>query len=604
MLTRPPKPRLTQRPTLPAPNRDGVTAAILLAALLAIALWSFRGVGLSWDQMVKGSEYAASFLGRTVPFVWPSVGEIVWLSALTLAIVFCGTAMAAVISIPVAYLAARNTTHNRLTGLIGRFVGVTSRAAPDAIMAMIFALVIGQGALAGVLALGIHSIGMISKLTADAIEQIDPGPGRALRAAGATRMQEFWGATWPQILPAYIAIVLHRTDINLRVSVILGFVGVAGLGQQLSIAMQTLNYREAMPFAIIIFVLCVAFEVVSALIRRSLLGHQPTGRGIGQRLVRRFTSDPEQASVHGSVRDSVRADGRAASGVESRAQSRAESRAGSRAAKQAARPTHAQLGRVGKIPWTPERVQQSALVWSTVVVMVSSAIIAGTQGSSFANFWLNLDIAVGRLWPPSLAPEKWEATALALLETVQIAFAATLIAVVFSLLIGTFAARNLAPNPVVRGGARFLLVVIRGLPELLLALFFIILTGLGPGAAVLALGIGGVGLLGKLVADSLEEVQPGPERALSTVGATRMQVFAGATVPQAIPSFVGHTLYLLDTNIRSATVLGIVGGGGIGYMLSSAARINQHELLFLLLCVLVIVFAIEALSSWLRKLLS
>lgn len=588
MLTRPPQPRLTPRPTLPAPNRDGVTAAILLAALLAIALWSFRGVGLSWDQMVKGGEYAVSFLARTVPFVWPSVGEIVWLSALTLAIVFCGTAMAAVISIPVAYLAARNTTNNRLTGLIGRFVGVTSRAAPDAIMAMIFALVIGQGALAGVLALGIHSIGMISKLTADAIEQIDPGPGRALRAAGATRMQEFWGATWPQILPAYIAIVLHRTDINLRVSVILGFVGVAGLGQQLSIAMQTLNYREAMPFAIIIFVLCVAFEVVSALIRRSLLGHQPTGGGIGQRLVRRFTVDPVQAGAQAG----------------SQAESRAAQRAARHTAKRAARPTHAQLGRAGMIPWTPERVQQSTLIWSTVVVMVSSVIIAGTQGSSFANFWLNLGIAVGRLWPPSLAPEKWEATALALLETVQIAFAATLIAVVFSLLIGTFAARNVAPNPVVRGGARFLLVVIRGLPELLLALFFIILTGLGPGAAVLALGIGGVGLLGKLVADSLEEVQPGPERALTTVGATRLQVFAGATVPQAIPSFVGHTLYLLDTNIRSATVLGIVGGGGIGYMLSSAARINQHELLFLLLCVLVIVFAVEALSSWLRKLLS
>ena len=566
-LLLPPRPRLTRRQTLPKPNRDGVTAAVLLAALLAIALWSFRGVGLSWDQVVKGSDYAASFLERTVPFVWPTPGEILWLSALTLAIVFCGTAMAAILSIPIAYIAARNTTPGRLSGLLGRFMGVATRAAPDAIMAMIFALVIGQGALAGVLALGIHSIGMISKLTADAIEQVDPGPARALRATGATRAQEFWGATWPQLLPAYIAIVLHRTDINLRVSVILGFVGVAGLGQQLSIAMQTLNYREAMPFAIIIFVLCVAFEIVSALIRRSLLGRQPAGRSIADRLVRRFT--PDQARhVRGG------------------------------------RPTHAQLGQIGRIPWTRERVQQATLVWGTICVMIASVAIAATQGSTFANFWTNLSIATGRLWPPSLARDKWGATGLALLETVQIAFAATLIAVVFSLLIGTFAARNVAPNSSVRGAARFMLVVIRGLPELLLALFFIILTGLGPGAAVLALGIGGIGLLGKLVADSLEEVQAGPERAISAVGATRVQVFAGATVPQAIPSFVGHTLYLLDTNIRSATVLGIVGGGGIGYMLSSAARINQHELLFLLLCVLVIVFAVEALSSWLRRLLA
>nr|WP_256448945.1 ABC transporter permease subunit [Leucobacter chinensis] len=172
------------------------------------------------------------------------------------------------------------------------------------------------------------------------------------------------------------------------------------------------------------------------------------------------------------------------------------------------------------------------------------------------------------------------------------------------MLLGALAARNVSPSPGVRAGARLTLVVIRGLPELLLALFFIILTGLGPGAAVLALGIGGVGLLGKLVADSLEEVNPGPEQALFAVGATRPQMFAAATFPQAVPSFVGHTLYLLDTNIRSATVLGIVGGGGIGYMLSSAARVNQHELLFLLLCVLVIVFLVEGLSSLLRKMLA
>lgn len=533
-----------------------------------------QSVGLSWQQLARGTEYAVSFLGRTVPFVWPSLGDVLWLSALTLAIVFCGTALAAVISIPVAYLAARNTTSNHFTGALGRFLGVTTRAAPDAIMAMIFALIIGQGALAGVLALGIHSVGMISKLTADAIEQIDAGPVEALSSSGASKRQQFWAAIWPQVLPAYIAIVLHRADINLRVSVILGFVGVAGLGQQLSISMQTLNYREAMPYAIIIFALCVLFEIVSALLRRSLLGTQPEGASIANRLVRRFTVDQQALNETSFSASPTR------------------------------RKSHADIGRAGRIPWTADRIRQTALIWGTILILASSTIIAATQGSSFAYFWKNLGIAGARLWPPSLARDKWEATALALAETVQIALAATLFAVVFSLLLGAFAARNVAPNIGMRAGARFTLLVIRGLPELLLALFFIILTGLGPGAAVLALGIGGIGLLGKLIADSLEEVNPGPERALLAVGATRPQVFTAATFPQAIPSLVGHILYLLDTNIRSATVLGIVGGGGIGYMLSSAARINQHELLFLLLCVLVIVFLVEALSSLLRRLLA
>ena len=563
---------------LPFPSRNALTAGILLLALLVVGLWSLSGVGLSWQQIARGVDYAGSFLARAVPFVWPSIPEILWLSALTLAIVFCGTAMAAIISIPVAYLAARNTTPTRWGGALGRFLGVATRAAPDAIMAMIFAMVIGQGALAGVLALGIHSVGMISKLTADAIEQVPDGPRLALRAAGATKSQEFWGAVWPQALPAFIAIVLHRADINLRVSVILGFVGVAGLGQQLSIAMQTLNYREALPFAIIIFVLCVAFEIVSALIRRFLLGAPVARRTLAHRLVRALPGGGAEAGAGEN-------DGPAG-------QSAATGRSLGRAAG------------AGRVPWTADRLKSSALVWGTATLIGVSIALAATQESSFANFWKNLGIAAARLWPPALPPEKWEATAGALTETVQIAFAATLLALAGSLILGVFSARNVAPNPAVRGASRFVLVVIRGLPELLLALFFIILTGLGPGAAVLALAIGGVGLLGKLFADSIEEVDRGPELALNAVGATRAQVFTAATFPQATPALVGHTLYLLDTNIRSATVLGIVGGGGIGYMLSSAARINQHELLALLLCVLVIVFAVEGLASWIRRLIA
>lgn len=553
----PAAPPVGPRTTLAPPSRNTVTAAVLLFGLLAFSLWSLGEMDLRIDFT-----YALSFLERTVPFVWPSLPDALWYSVLTLAIVISGTVMAAVLSIPVAYLAANNTTPAQSTRWLGRFLSVTSRAAPDAIMAMIFALVIGQGALAGVLALGLHSIGMISKLTADAIEQIDEGPRLALRAAGATRSQEFWGAVWPQIMPSYIATVLHRTDINLRVSVILGFVGVSGLGYELSHALNTLNYREAMPWAIIIFALCVAFEIISSVVRKTLLGVQPTGRGLGDRIVRRATRD--------------RADGQ----------------------KPAA---GAAAGRIR--PWTSERVKTTSFAWIAVVAIVASVVISATQGSNFTNFWLNASIAFNRLWPPALAESKWETTAEKLFETVQIAGAATLLALVASAVIGSFAARNVAPNAGVRGGFRFLLVIIRGLPELLLCIFFIILTGLGPGAAVIALGIGGVGLLGKLMADSLEEVNPGPERALRATGATRVQIFTSATLPQAAPAFVGHILYLFDTNIRAATILGIVGAGGIGYMLAGAARINQHELLVLLLCVLVIVFLVEALSSFIRQLI-
>lgn len=115
-----------------------------------------------------------------------------------------------------------------------------------------------------------------------------------------------------------------------------------------------------------------------------------------------------------------------------------------------------------------------------------------------------------------------------------------------------------------RGGMRLLLVGIRGVPEVILAIVLIVVTGLGTQAGTLALALGGVGLLGKLLADSFEEVSSGPERALAATGATRLQVYAGATLPQGTRALIGHTFYMLDTNIRAATLLGIVGAGESG----------------------------------------
>lgn len=558
----PPAPAPPRR-TLSAPQPRIIVAAALLFGLFAAAIWSIADLGISLNQIERGIEYAGRFLQRTVPFVWPSFGDALWLSILTLAIVICGTVLAAIISIPVAYLAARNTSPSWATRGLGRFAGVWARAWPDAFLAGIFASVLSQSALPGVLALGFHSVGMISKLTADAIEQIDEGPRLALRAAGATKSQEFWGAIWPQILPSFVATVLHRTDINLRVSVILGFVGVAGLGLELSLALRTLNYREAMPWAIIIFGLCVLFEIVSTSVRSLLLGVTPTGRSIGSRLGRKALSS--------STADA------AAPAAPAAAASRVR-------------------------PWTRERRQITGFTWLGIFALLGSMVVVALDMPNLTNFWLNAGIAWNRMWPPAVDPIKWPAIGEAMLLTVQIALIATLFSTIFSLVIGSLAARNVAPTNGVRAGFRFALVGIRGLPELLLAFFFIIFTGLGPMAAIVALSIGGVGLLGKLFADSLEEVNPGPERALRATGASRLQIFGSATLPQATPALIGHVLYMLDTNIRSSALLGIIGAGGIGLLILNAQRINQHEMLALLLLLVGLVLVVEALSSWIRQL--
>ncbi|WP_338371874.1 PhnE/PtxC family ABC transporter permease, partial [Enterococcus faecium] len=126
----------------------------------------------------------------------------------------------------------------------------------------------------GILAIGIHSIGMISKMFADAIEQIDEGPRLAVRAAGGSKMQEFTSGILPQVLPSWVATVLHRNDINLRGSVVLGYVGVAGLGLEMSYAFKSLNYGKGLGIALVIFILCVAMEIVSSMVRGAMLGEQ------------------------------------------------------------------------------------------------------------------------------------------------------------------------------------------------------------------------------------------------------------------------------------------------------------------------------------------
>ena len=187
----------------------------------------------------------------------------------------------------------------------------------------------------------------------------------------------------------------------------------------------------------------------------------------------------------------------------------------------------------------------------------------------------------------------------------QIALAATLIGAVLALPVGSLAARNVAPTPGVATVFRIVIVMVRGLPELVLAIVFVVITGLGPVAGSLALAIGAVGLLGKLVADSLEETDVRVQQAVRAAGATRLQVFVAVTLPQAAPAFVAHLLYQLDVNIRSATLLGIVGAGGIGFYLLNASRVMQFDVVTtIMLMVFATVMVVELLALWLRRAVS
>lgn len=187
-------------------------------------------------------------------------------------------------------------------------------------------------------------------------------------------------------------------------------------------------------------------------------------------------------------------------------------------------------------------------------------------------------------------------------ETLTIAFWGTLLAVIMSAPLAFFSARNLTPHPALYGAARALVSLLRAVPELVSALFLVVAYGFGPIAGVLALALHGAGFLGKFYAEDVEAADPKPQEALAATGANRLKVLRFAILPQVMPQYIGYTLYVLDRNFRMATVVGLVGAGGIGQELKGRFDMyNYHHVGTILVGMFAAVFLIDQISARLRR---
>jgi phosphonate transport system permease protein len=173
-----------------------------------------------------------------------------------------------VLSIPVAFLAARNTTPTRATYLLGRFVMVVSRSVDTLIWALIFIVVVGPGSLAGMLAIAVRSIGFVAKLLAEGIEEIDRGQVEAVVATGADRWRVLLYAIVPQVRPVFAGVAIYRWDINVRESTVLGLVGGGGIGFALNEAILGLEWSRVGLILVVILAIVVCSEGASALLRK------------------------------------------------------------------------------------------------------------------------------------------------------------------------------------------------------------------------------------------------------------------------------------------------------------------------------------------------
>ncbi len=196
----------------------------------------------------------------------------------------------------------------------------------------------------------------------------------------------------------------------------------------------------------------------------------------------------------------------------------------------------------------------------------------------------------------------WEIVWYPAVETVYIAVWGNVIANLIALPLAVMAARNLTRSPLLRNFAKTVLILFRSISELIWAIFFVAAVGLGPFPGAVALGVNFAGILGRLYAEAMENIDPGPVEALQATGASRLQVIIFAIFPQVLPQFVTYILYWFEVGVRSATVLGMVGAGGIGFELVTTIRMFEfRETAVVLLIILGLVTIIDTASSLIRS---
>ncbi|MFZ4113187.1 MAG: phosphonate ABC transporter, permease protein PhnE [Ilumatobacteraceae bacterium] len=533
----------------------------VLAGLVAV-WWAWNRLNMSVLSFFDDLQNVVNLFKRMYPPNFSDTDRIISLTFETLWIALLGTFGAVILSYPLAIGAAANTTKHPIIRFLCRGIITLSRAIPELILAAIFVVAYGPGPFCGILALAVHSIGMIGRLFSDAIEEASEASGEAVTSVGATRRQRIRSAVIPQALPSFIATALFRLEINIRGSAVLGLVGAGGIGQLISESLETIQYKPALAAVVVVFVVILIVELVSTSIRQSLIGEAATQQQNKQRGWLSSFINRRDASLNKIAYEK----------------------------------------RAITAPWTTERVFRAS---AFVVFAVLTFFAISTVNIEWSNVIQNtpkMGTVLRQMFPPSAGGE-YSLMIKGLIESFAIAIVSTFLGVLVALPLGILMARNINVRRFLSFGTRIGVLGLRGIPELIIAVIFVSAMGLGPVPGTLALSVTVAVFASKLFADSLEEINPAPREAVSAVGASKVQEFFSAVMPQFISPFVSNFFYLLDVFFRSSTVLGIVGGGGIGYLLIQSIRVYQFKLtMAIVVAVYLIVLVIEWLGLGMRRL--
>jgi phosphonate transport system permease protein len=252
-------------------RRAAMRHAQLVGAIAIVCVASLWITGFfDAQRLIEGVPALAQLFREMVPPDFSRWQH--WLKPLldTLAMSVAGTVLAVVLSLPLALLAASNTSPHAVVYQSCRLVLSFLRSVPEIIMGIIFVAAVGFGALPGVLALALHSVGMVGKFYAEAIEHVDPRPIEAARAAGASSFQVVTHAVLPQVLPQLADITIYRWEYHFRASAVLGIVGAGGIGFELIAALRIIEYAQVSAILLTILACVVVVDGLGAWLRRKL----------------------------------------------------------------------------------------------------------------------------------------------------------------------------------------------------------------------------------------------------------------------------------------------------------------------------------------------
>jgi phosphonate transport system permease protein len=500
------------------------SAAWALAIIIIAA--SFIRTECNPVTLVQGIPGMINLIKDMFPPDFSKWREYLRLTMETVAMGLWGTVIALIITFPLSFLGAVNTSPNKALQVIVKGIFTFLRAVPELVYALLFVFSLGFGVLPGILTLSLSASGLLGKFFVETIETIDPKPMEAIQATGGHHAAVLRHAVFPQVLPLFIGYILYTFDHNVRTAMAIGIIGAGGLGLELFRTMETFKYPQVLAILIIMFLIVTAVDRLSLYVRNKIISGDLLEKG--RRIIFRIV------------------------------------------------------------------LILIIISCTALLVYIPLDLNQAVKGLPF------LFSFISKTFPPDFSemPKYMNL----IIDTLAIGISGTVIAVIISIPLGILASKNFVRFPVVFNIAREIINFFRAIGDVVFALIFVVAVGLGPFAGVLALGVHSAGLLAKFYSEAVENIDTKPKEALEATGAKTIQVIRHSVFPQIMPLFNSYNLYILDRNIRTSTVLGLVGAGGIGFELTMGIRLFQYnKILALLIIILTTIFIVDKISEYIRK---